>query len=423
MHFSKRKIHSIYFVLSILLAAPQLQAENESLAVLFAYALKGNLEKVKELTTATDAKPGIDVKAKDKRFGTTALHAAARGCHMGVIKYLVKKGADINAKNKKGITPLHMTTKCQDKRNAKSTLVMLVLGADVSATSRGGNNVLHMAARRPSYSLGNQYYSYLIRFDADKSQQNKQGRLPLHYAAMSEERPNQDRYDLRHLTDKKIINTKDKDGRTPLHLAAKANRFGAVKYLIREGADFHLKDKEGKSPLDLAPPKQPAWEFIKNELHREKVAAMPRPPQKPKKKLSKEEMIKRILAQRPKLHVAIEKGNLAEVKRLIKSGANVNRTNRIRVTPLMMAINEGHDEIAILLIKSMADLEKRNLLEQTALHRAAILGRLSVVQALVKSGAKLNVKCNSNHTPLRWAKFERKFETIMYLERVGAKDY
>ena len=267
-------------VLLLLISAPTFCSETDSLALLFAYSLKGDLEKVKELTTTTASKKGIDVNTKDKRFGTTALHAAATGGHIGVIKYLIKKGAD-----------------------------------------------------------------------------------------------------------------------------------------------FHIKDNEGNSPLNLAPPNEAAWKYLKNELHREKVAAMPRPARKPKFTYVHVDINTRDRKVLTKLHRAVKAGDLAEVKRLIKSGADIDKTNLIRVTPLHMAIIEGHDEIAIHLIKSLADLEKRNMNGQTALHLAAMFGRLPVVKALAGSGAKLNVKCNRKYTPLRLAKLERKLETVIFLERFGAKDY
>ncbi len=49
---------------------------------------------------------GADVNAKDKDGGTP-LHWAAKNGHKDVAELLIAKGADMNARNKDGGTPLH----------------------------------------------------------------------------------------------------------------------------------------------------------------------------------------------------------------------------------------------------------------------------------------------------------------------------
>jgi len=68
------------------------------------YVKIGNLDKVKELI-----ENGADVNAKD-RSGNTPLHWMACGGygHIEIAKLLIDNGADVNAKNKRRITPLDM---------------------------------------------------------------------------------------------------------------------------------------------------------------------------------------------------------------------------------------------------------------------------------------------------------------------------
>ena len=81
---------------------------------------------------------GADVNAKDKE-GKSPLHYAER---KAVAELLLAKGADVNAKDNEGKTPLHCATR-------KDTVeLLLATGADVNAKDNGGETPLHCAERR-----------------------------------------------------------------------------------------------------------------------------------------------------------------------------------------------------------------------------------------------------------------------------------
>ena len=63
-------------------------------------AFEGNIEAVKQHIAA-----GADVNAKDES-GWTPLHWAASKVHNKTAKLLIKEGADVNAVNKDGLSPL-----------------------------------------------------------------------------------------------------------------------------------------------------------------------------------------------------------------------------------------------------------------------------------------------------------------------------
>ena len=67
----------------------------------FQSAIKGDLTVVKVFVDA-----GMSVHIEDDEEGFTVLHLAALGGHLAVVRYLVKQGADVNAKTESGMTPL-----------------------------------------------------------------------------------------------------------------------------------------------------------------------------------------------------------------------------------------------------------------------------------------------------------------------------
>ena len=66
-------------------------------------AREGNIEAVKQHLAA-----GADVGVKGGRMGGTPLHYAATHGHKEIVELLIAKGANVNAKNKYGTTPLDM---------------------------------------------------------------------------------------------------------------------------------------------------------------------------------------------------------------------------------------------------------------------------------------------------------------------------
>lgn len=102
---------------------------------------KGNTEIVKLLLSK-----GADVNAKDKAvYGGTALMAAANRGHTEIVKLLLSKGADVNAKDEAGGTALMAAA-----GNGNTEIVNLLLskGADVNAKDKNGYTALMAATIR-----------------------------------------------------------------------------------------------------------------------------------------------------------------------------------------------------------------------------------------------------------------------------------
>ena len=72
---------------------------------------------------------GADINAKDNN-GETPLHSAADAGHADIIRALVELGADINAQDEDGETPLH---RARENENSEAVQTLLELGAKESA--------------------------------------------------------------------------------------------------------------------------------------------------------------------------------------------------------------------------------------------------------------------------------------------------
>jgi hypothetical protein len=139
--------------------------------------------------------------------GKTLCEAAAKG-DQELVKVLLKKGADVNAKDTKGMTPLVYAVLGGYERIVKT---LLDGGADVNAIANDGRRALYVAVARGDLGI----VRLLIKSNAD-------------------------------------VNVKDGHGSTVLHTAAVWNRQEIAEMLIKADADVSAIDEEGNSTLDLA---------------------------------------------------------------------------------------------------------------------------------------------------------------------------
>ena len=120
---------------------------------------------------------------------------------------------------------------------------------------------------------------------------------------------------------------------------------------------------------------------------------------------------------------ACERGNLNKVKKFIKKGYDVNKTNErhfLPKTPLMYAAGEGKFDVVKCLIDHGADVDKKDQRKQTALHYASERGYLKVVEALLSKGAEIDVEDGDRCTPLMLAVRRRHIDILLYLIDHGA---
>ena len=101
---------------------------------------------------------------------------------------------------------------------------------------------------------------------------------------------------------------------------------------------------------------------------------------------------------------ASKKGDLARVKELVESGADVNVKNRDGETALMIATFKKHLDIVKYLVEKGADMNVQDINKETALMFAISKNHIDIVKYLVEKGADVNVKNNMGKTACDQAK-------------------
>jgi ankyrin repeat protein len=119
--------------------------------------------------------------------GDTSLHLAAAGLWTDIAGVLLASGADPNAKNRRGATPLHYA--CDPRPGlggawnptAQASLIELLVGrgAEIDHGDRGGATALHRAVRARSVAAVRQLLALGARTDRTLK---KSRSLPLHLA-------------------------------------------------------------------------------------------------------------------------------------------------------------------------------------------------------------------------------------------------
>jgi ankyrin repeat protein len=87
------------------------------------------------------------------------------------------------------------------------------------------------------------------------------------------------------------------------------------------------------------------------------------------------------------LSESLEAADIAEIRALIKAGADVNVKNKYGVSPLMIAAANGHTEIVTALLEANADVNAAHTDGSTPLWVAAANGHTEIVTALLAAEA------------------------------------
>ncbi len=164
--------------------------------------------------------------------GDTALHLAAAGYRVEIVKLLLDAGADPNsAVNHRQSTPLHYAADgyingpaWDASRQVRTLRCLLDAGADVDAQDKNGATPLHRAVRTRCATA----VKFLLDAGSDPTLKNKPGSTPFHLAVQNTGR-----------------------GGSGSEEARVAQRQIVADFLSR-GVSAALKDGQGNSVLDCA---------------------------------------------------------------------------------------------------------------------------------------------------------------------------
>lgn len=114
-------------------------------------------------------------------------------------------------------------------------------------------------------------------------------------------------------------------------------------------------------------------------------------------------------------------GHTDVVKYLVDCGASVNCVEVSGYTPLMRAAEEGHTAVVTLLLKKNADVNARgNVRGSTPLMLAAEKGEVKIVELLLDGGALINAVDQFEETALARAYRAEQMKVVAFLESKGA---
>jgi cytohesin len=176
------------------------------------------------------------------------LHSTFVWGNKDIMELLLADGADVNAKDKNGETPLHIAAQCNNKFSVE---VLLAHKADVNVKDNDNETPLNLAAANDQYhslsdavtDLVNGTAELLVTNNADVNVRDKKGWMPLHEVTAGGY-ANLVKLLLAHGAD---VNSKTDDmSLTPLHIAAEYNWTNVAEVLLASNADVNAKSEESK---------------------------------------------------------------------------------------------------------------------------------------------------------------------------------
>ncbi|TRY72355.1 hypothetical protein TCAL_03404 [Tigriopus californicus] len=277
-------------------------------------------------------------------------------------------------------------------------------GAELNVRDKKRQTALHLAAKFGHEAI----IGRLLDMNANPLVKEENGRTPLHLSAQNGHLETCRQLSILPKVD---LNTKDANGMTCLHLCAFKENADCLKCLIDAGADIHIKDKFGRTALHYASVK--GWFQCVHHLVTAGCSVdcadhdQITPLMLATLSDSEAKCVEYLLVQKANgllkdhqdlnvLHYAAAAGNseaLTQIFEYTQFGRGDFLSSKLGVTPIHLAAKSGHTDSVIVLLGSQAQgPNDRDSKGRTALHFAARHGHLKCLEFLLAKGALVGVQ-------------------------------
>jgi ankyrin repeat protein len=327
-------------------------------------------------------KNGVSVDARDRKGGTPLFYAI-KCRHSHLVHILIEEGADVNIKctGLNNITPLHMAV---SEGNLDTILMLLMSGANMYLTCNTRHETpFHWAAREGGVFL----FEVMCNFGPILSIKtgDEAGNHPIHLAVREGHLPL-----VEWLVDKGIsVNCTNSKGYTPLHTAAYYHKLDIALYLLQEGSQVYARTKKPHffTTLTLAV-QSGKLDMVDLLMHYGSNINAKDP-----------------ISGYTSLHHAVIRDNLECLKHLKNNGGNVMiyMEGENREPLIVTAAINGSINVARWILETAVSANTSFAYGRTALHYAVDNSQREMAQLLLKRAADVNCKCNRLWTPLHFA--------------------
>lgn len=299
----------------------------------------------------------------------TPLCLASKYGNLEIVKYLLEKGADIEAKDKNGMSPLILASK---NGNLEIVKYLFEKGVNVEAIDKEERTCLMIASIKGHLNI----VEFLLEKGADIEAKNKKGETALIKASLA------GHLDIAEF----LLNCYSNEKIRKLKMYS--IMISALEYDNKELVKYLLDNETAIDVLN---------ENIINKIS----------------KLLFNLDVKNI-------YESIKYGSLEILNLLMKNGINIEFPNEENETPLIYASKIGSLEIVKLLLNNGANIEAKNKLDRTSLMEASRGGHIDTIKFLLDRGANIEAKDIDGGTSLIEASRCGHVDTVKYLLDRGA---
>jgi len=288
-------------------------------------------------------------------------------------RHLLEHGSDVNSRDNKGRTPLHVT----QRRGDSVTLLLLEHGADPGVRDDVARYHYTWPHHREIWKLAR----WLLENGPDVNSHDNQGRTPLH--AIEWEGEDVAPQLLKRSADPGVH---DDAGQIPPCEASRSRSMEFAQHLLKRGFDANSHDNQGRTPLHVI-----EWwgRAVRLPLLLLEGGA---------------DQGARDNDGHTPLHAVARWGKLKVAQRLLEFDDDLNVNEEY--LPGRTFIDDAEqwcNDFSLLLLERGADPGIRNNDGQSALHVASREGNLSVVRQLLKFDVDINSYDSEGRTPLQLA--------------------